>query len=563
MSRPSSSLQTLTVYAGLSFILSGAGDLLEVRAARSPGTPWSRRLQSMLGGFWICAGLVVVLWRGLAMDALIVVVGVSLALFGVVRIAQSLRRGSDSRAASALLGVSDLVFAGLVWWWPDVTLLVIAALFGVRTMRFGVSQLVHVFRKRQKPRTEDGRRRRGGAHRPGLLGAVTALVLALVCSGIGFQLRSASPTMEPFYTAPATLPGQPGQLVRSEPFSRGVPAGARAWRILYTTTDAVGSSTVASGLVVVPEAPSPGGHKVIAWAHGTTGYAQDCAPTLLKDPLGSGAFPAREAVIANGWAIVSTDYAGMGTPGPQPYIIGQGEGRSVLDSVRAAHQLIDAQLSPETVLWGHSQGGHAALWAGQLASGYAPEVKLDGVVAMAPASDTIGLVRSLPALKGGSALAAFVIAAYSATYPDVRFDSYVLPSARIMVREMASRCLSNADEFVSILAALSLDNDQGILAADPAEGPLGQRLRENTPTGTIHAPLMVAQGLADPLIRPGMQSTYVASRCAAGEIIDYREFAGRDHLSLVADTSPLIPGLLAWTADRFAGKPAPESCTHS
>ncbi|MEV8147830.1 lipase family protein [Arthrobacter sp. NPDC080073] len=564
VSRPSSSLQTLTAYTGLSLALSGVGDLLDARVmtGRRPAfeSPWVHRV---LGGFWICAGILIALWRGLAMDVLIVVVGVSLALSGGLRIVRALRGGTDSRAASALLGVSDIVFSSLVWWWPDVTLLLVAALFGVRTVRFGISQLAQVFQERQQPRPRGAVGGWRAGRWPRLLGAVAALALALGCAGVGVQLRSGSPALEPFYTAPADVPAQPGRLVRSEPFDRAVPTGARAWRILYTTTNTAGSPVVASGLVIVPVASVPGGHKVIAWAHGTTGYARDCAPTLLTDPLGSGAFPSRDAVIANGWAIVSTDYAGMGTGGPQPYIIGEGEGRSVLDSVRAARQLSEAQLNRETVVWGHSQGGHAALWSGQIAPAYAPDVRLDGVVAMAPASDTIGLVRSLPSLKGGSALAAFVIAAYSATYPDVNFNSYVLPSARTMVREMATRCLSSPDEFVSILTALSLDNDQGILAADPAQGPLGARLRENIPTGHTEAPLLLAQGLADQLIRPDMQSAYVSSLCAAGEHVDYHQFAGRDHLSLVADTSPLMPQLLSWTTDRFAGKPAQASCTRS
>lgn len=105
----------------------------------------------------------------------------------------------------------------------------------------------------------------------------------------------------------------------------------------------------------------------------------------------------------------------MGTAGPQPYLIGQGEGRSVLDSVRAAKSLDIAEdsleMADETVVWGHSQGGQAALWTGGLAASYAPDVKLSGVVAMAPASDAIGLVKNMPNIAGGSVFASYVAAA--------------------------------------------------------------------------------------------------------------------------------------------------------
>ena len=108
-----------------------------------------------------------------------------------------------------------------------------------------------------------------------------------------------------------------------------------------------------------------------------------------------------ESLARNGWGIVATDYIGEGTLGAYPYLIGQGEGRSVLDSIRAAHQVDDLDLSDQTVVWGHSQGGHAALWAGQLAPTYAPELQIRGIAALSPASDPLALARrshSIPAL---------------------------------------------------------------------------------------------------------------------------------------------------------------------
>jgi hypothetical protein len=105
---------------------------------------------------------------------------------------------------------------------------------------------------------------------------------------------------------------------------------ARAWRILYTTTrDERNTPTVASGLVIAPEKVTHTAVRVIAWAHGTTGFASGCAPSVLKGGLGGGAMYLQDKV-AQGWAMVATDYVGLGTEGPHPYLIGQGEGRSVL-----------------------------------------------------------------------------------------------------------------------------------------------------------------------------------------------------------------------------------------
>jgi pimeloyl-ACP methyl ester carboxylesterase len=227
-----------------------------------------------------------------------------------------------------------------------------------------------------------------------------ALLLSLALAGVSAWLHAGEPTVDAFYTALTPVPSTPGRLLRAEVFTRGVPAGSQAWRILYTTTRDVGQPAVASALVVVkkdrPVSPRP----VIAWAHGTTGIASRCAPSVLKEPFTSGAMPAFEKVLDNGWAVVATDYVGLGTKGPHPYLIGQGEARSVLDAVRAAHQLSGLSLQNRTVVWGHSQGGGAALWTGILAPTYAPDTHVIGVAALSPASDLSGMASNLAKVPG-------------------------------------------------------------------------------------------------------------------------------------------------------------------
>ncbi|KRC60994.1 hypothetical protein ASE14_08570 [Agromyces sp. Root81] len=251
---------------------------------------------------------------------------------------------------------------------------------------------------------------------------------------------------------------------------------------------------MASALVVVPDGGAE--HPVVAWAHGTTGFGTGCAPSLLDEPFVAGAMPDFDEALAAGWAIVATDYTGLGTDGSEPYLIGQGEARSVLDSVRAAQQLAAADLADETVVWGHSQGGHAALWTGGLAPEYAPELDLVGVAAMAPASNLPALLSGLSDSAAGGVFGSFALAAYAAQYPDVRANDYVRPGARIMMQSMQQRCLTDPGTIVSIMT--SVFSDQPVWSKSPGEGALGARALQNVPVLPIEAPLLVARAAPIP-----------------------------------------------------------------
>jgi pimeloyl-ACP methyl ester carboxylesterase len=263
--------------------------------------------------------------------------------------------------------------------------------------------------------------------------------------------------------------------------------------------------------------------------------------------------PALEEALAAGWAVVATDYVGLGTSGPHPYLIGQGEGRSVLDSVRAARQLDDLDLADDTVVWGHSQGGHAALWTGILAPTYASDIGVVGVAAVAPASDLPAMVAGLDEVSVGALFSSYVVAAYDATYGDARASDLVRPGARIAVDEMAARCVAEPSVLVSV--AQSLLFERSIFRGDPASGATGARLATNVPSGPIDVPLLVAQGESDELITPTVQAAYVEERCRNGGDVDYRVYPRLGHLDLVDDDSPLVPELLQWTHARFAGEP--------
>jgi pimeloyl-ACP methyl ester carboxylesterase len=375
-------------------------------------------------------------------------------------------------------------------------------------------------------------------------------VVALSLTG-GLVLQAGQPRPDDFYAAPAHPPAGHGVLVRSAPFTRNVPVGARAWRILYTTTRGDGTATTASAVVVAATQTPAGPRPVVVWAHGATGIAPGCAPSLGSDPVGTGSIPDLAPALAAGWVVVAPDYPGLGTKGPHPFLIGPGEARSLLDGVLAVRDLtaLAATVGP-TLVWGHSQGGNAALWAGIIAPAYAPAVGLVGVAALAPGTE----VPELADYWSGEILSAYLVEAYSATYPDVRFDTYVKARSRIAVREQAGRCL---DAPKADLALLSVLRGPNFWNAAPSTGALGARLRENVPDQPIGVPVLIAQGEADTTVPAKTQEEYVRQECATGTKVDYRAYPGLGHVGVLTGDSP---DLVQWSRDRLDGKPATTTC---
>lgn len=553
ITRPFQSLAVLILLAAAGAILTGLSDLADDSEETNSTTT------KPIAVAWIMFGIVILLWPGLSLRMLTIFVGLALIVTGIARALSALSAKTDLRLAALLLGVASIILGIVALGWPDITLLVVAVVFGMRMVLFGLARLFALFRGTQTDASTSasGSRSRilGFAK---TVGAALALLIALALATLSVWLHAGSPTVDAFYQPPDQVPPQHGMLLRAETLTRAIPNEAQAWRILYTTTRAEGVPALASAIVVAAKEFPAGPRPVIAWAHGTTGVAENCAPSLLNDPFAAGATPALSQVINNGWVLVATDYIGLGTQGPHAYLVGSQAGRAVLDAVRAARQMPELRLADQTVVWGHSQGGGAALWTGILAPSYAPDTSVVGVAALAPASDLPGLVDNLDVVKGGALFASYVIQGYSDTYADVRFDDYVRPTARILVREMASRCLAEPEVFASIVESLVID--KSIWSVRPSNGAFGARLKENVPSGVIAAPLLIAQGLGDELVLPTAQAAYVKSRCQAGGQVEYRTYEGFDHVGVVGEQSPLIPELLRWTQDRFDGAPATSTC---
>ena len=215
-------------------------------------------------------------------------------------------------------------------------------------------------------------------------------------------------------TAVFPAAAQNGALIQTQPLY-GAPDGAAAYRILYRSTGLSGEPIVVSGMVVIPQGdPPPGGRPIVAWAHPTTGVAPRCAPSLARVRFQM--IQGLRDMVERGYVVTATDYPGLGTPQTHPYLVGDSEGRAVLDSVRAARTLPDAQAGSRFAVWGHSQGGQAALYTGLLAKGYAPDLQLVGVAAAAPATELSTLMRDDLGTSGGNNLTAMTLWSWARVY---------------------------------------------------------------------------------------------------------------------------------------------------
>jgi len=362
-----------------------------------------------------------------------------------------------------------------------------------------------------------------------------------------------------FYTLPSDLsPGEPGEIIRSKPID-SAPAGTRAWRVIYHSRDRAGTDIPVSATVIVPDLPAPeGGRIVVAWAHPTTGAAQQCAPSLASNPFLY--VEGMDALLADGYAVVSTDYPGMGVAGESSYLLGVTESNSVLDSVRAARNLTEISLSDRVLLWGHSQGGQAALFAAQRAGDYAPELTIEAVAVAAPAADLTELLSDDITDLAGVTITSYAVVAYEAAYaeryPEGTLQAILTPEGTVGTPKMAALCLLTQNKEIHAIADPLVGN---YVTSDPATTePWRSLLTENSAGGApISVPIFVGQGLADTLVIPAATEGYVGRLCAAGEHVRFEKYPGVTH-ALAAFAS--LPELVPWFAEVVAGNPGRSDC---
>jgi pimeloyl-ACP methyl ester carboxylesterase len=391
----------------------------------------------------------------------------------------------------------------------------------------------------------------------GIIGVVSfAGILVLGVAGFAAFLALSQPGAPgAFYDAPSLPSDSRGTVIRSEPLD-GAPEGAVAWKILYLSTSYTGEPTAVSATLVVPSTPAPtGGRPVVAFAHGTVGVAPNCARSLRS--YWAEAIDGLAAFLEAGYAVVATDYEGMGTSGTHPYLVGESTAMNVLDSVRAAHNFSDADAGTDYVVWGYSQGGHSSLFTGEVSASYAPELKLVGVAAGAPPTDLATLFRRDLGTTFGNVLGAYVLHAWSEVYDGPELNQVIKGAARPVVRNTAKLCIREEQEAAAILPG-SVFMRITFLSNHPVETePWRSLFRDNRSRKNSRAVLIV-QGAEDGLVHPDVTEEFAKSLCARGHVVEYRSYPDVNHITAV---EVITPDVAAWIVDRFNGEPASSSCS--
>lgn len=381
--------------------------------------------------------------------------------------------------------------------------------------------------------------------------AATAAFSLIIAASDPSPAHARGGTTSDFYAVPDPLPhAKPGSLVRVARIE--APDGARAWRVLYHSSALDGRDIAVSGLVVAPTGKAPRrGRPIVSWAHGTTGLADACAPS--KRPGAALDLPYVDDLVDAGYVVVATDYEGLGTPGLHPYLVGESEGRGVLDVARAARRLAGTGAGRELLVLGHSQGGHAALFAGELASAYAPELRLAGVVAAAPAADLEVILPAAGVIRQASGFLVMGARGFEAAYPEADPSTVLTPEAVAASAIVDQACASQ------VVRQFAGTNATAVVARDPSVTPPWPRLLRESSAGNrpAGAPVLVVQGGADQLVLKGLTDAWVAKACGAGDVVDYRVFDGADHGSVITAAKSDV---LAWLAARADGHATRSTC---
>lgn len=362
-----------------------------------------------------------------------------------------------------------------------------------------------------------------------------------------------------FYRLPSPVPtGDPGGIIRIEEIA-SAPFGSTAWRVIYHSRDLQGDDVPVSGVVIVPELPAPAeGRTVVAWGHPTTGAAVKCAPSLGLDPFQY--IEGLHELLAEGYAIVATDYPGLGVEAPSSYLLGVPESNSVLDAVRAARQIDGADVGDRVVLWGHSQGGQAVLFAAERAADYAPELAILGVAVAAPAADLGELMSDDIVDVSGVTIAAYAIPAYEAAYrdrfPDGQIAAILTPAGATATPQMAALCLLSQNKQIHVIADPLIG---GYVTSDPSTTePWKTMLAENSAgSQPMTVPVFVGQGLADELVKPQATEDYVTLLCSQQTTVSFHRYQGVNH-GFAAYAA--LPDMLGWLTTVTSGEMPRSTC---
>jgi hypothetical protein len=401
--------------------------------------------------------------------------------------------------------------------------------------------------------------------------AATGLAALLLAAGVTVGIGAASagpsgpggsdgqalvePHDDPFYRAPAGYESSaPGTVLASRPVTvngLGLPVPADATQFLVRSTDAKGAPTTAVGTLMVPRSPYVNGARpLVSYQPATDSLGDQCNPSYKLRAGTEGELPLMMQALAQGWAVVVTDYEG-----PQnAFTAGRMAGHAVLDGIRGAEALPGTGLTgPQTPvgMWGYSGGGLATSWAAELQPAYAPELALAAVASGGTPADMGAAARQI---DGGIASGLVLLASTGLTraYPEML--SLLNDKGRAMISEIGDMCIGDA---VSRFPFRHLN--EFTISKDPLSEPVARTVLEDNHLGrlTPKAPVLLYHSVLDELIPfPSVQKLQ-ADWCRGGGHVTLYADAASEHSSLAVSGAPLAVGYMA---SRFAGAPVPATC---
>jgi pimeloyl-ACP methyl ester carboxylesterase len=395
--------------------------------------------------------------------------------------------------------------------------------------------------------------------------AFLAILLTLGIVGVANVLgqRTASndlqASLDAFYTPPDPLPQEPGTVIRVEPLtfddSQLTVQGGSAYRMLYVSQRPDGTAAASGAMVFVPDVPAPeGGRNVVAWAHGTVGMGDPCAPS--RNPQGTEDMAGwLEQMMALGWVVVGTDYVGLGTPGTELYLVAQAEAKDVVNSVRAVRAWEPAEAGTTYAVFGHSQGGHSSLWTGHLGPELAPDLDLIAIAAAAPAAELPLIVEGQWDTPVGWAIGPEATVAWTDIEPSLPLDGVVSTDGQNNTESLAQECINAA----ALEGLIRYGVGGPYYSINPLESaPWASVLNEQTPPPMpAEMPVMVAQGTTDEVVLASPNAELQRKWCDAGSNLTMLWMGEVQHRAAAKTAGPQV---VTWLAERFAGKPAKPAC---
>ncbi|WP_353950885.1 lipase family protein [Knoellia sp. S7-12] len=374
------------------------------------------------------------------------------------------------------------------------------------------------------------------------------------------------PARPAFYEPPASIPATSGTIIRIEPPTLFIdPLGLSkysltATRLMYASKDRLARPIAVTGTVFEPKAPylGIGSRPLISFAVGTQGVGDRCAPSRqMAETFTEYEHYLLQGFIARGYAVAITDYQGLGTPGTHTYMNRAAQGQAVLDIARAALKRPGTTLTSTTPigLYGYSQGGGGAGSAAELASTYAPELRVKGAVAGAVPADLTKVAANLDKSLYAEFLNYALIGLSAGHGLDI--NTYLDDTGKAVAKRTENSCVFDLANSAFQNSA-TLTKDGRPLTAHLAEEPLKSIVAENRIGNRKPAmPVLVSHSVLDDVIPYAVGKQLAKDWCARGANIRLSTNGVPLHIGGVA---PSLAESFAFFEARFAGLPQVNAC---